>query len=1110
MSNLAEQLEALSPKKRELFQLLLEKKQKQNAAANLVITKRPHNGAVPLSFAQQRLWFLDQWQPGTSLYNLPGGLRLLGQLDQTALEKSLNEILCRHEALRTTFPTINGQPVQRVTGVTPFVLPLIDLANIPTAEREVEVRRMAQEEYEQPFDLEVGPLFRARLLRVNDDEHVLIMTMHHIVSDGWSSGLFAQELSALYKSFATGKPSPLPELPIQYADFAQWQHEWLQGEVLDKQLAYWKNQLEGAPEVLSLPVDHPRSSMQTFQGAREAFALSDQLTEALRVLSRQNGVTLFMTLLTSFQVLLSRYSGQEQVVVGSPVAGRNKPETEGLIGLFVNTLAFRADLAGDPTFVDLLKRVRETTLSAYAHQDLPFEKLVEELHPARDLSRPPLFQVMFVLQNVDAKALELAGLRISPIESETESAKFDLSLYMWDAPARLEGQFEYNTDLLELSSIKRLIIHYTTLLENIAADPSRPLSQIPMITESEREQVLAGWNQTAIQYPRELCIHELFAQQVARTPNAIALEFGEKRLTYRELNEAADKLARQLIVNGVGPDVLVGLCLERGAGMVIGLLGILKAGGAYVPLDPAYPRDRLSLMLDDADIKVLLTESQLVSRIPIQHRARIVCLDTDLDAALDEESMSQLPAQSSRQLAYVIYTSGSTGKPKGVMVEHQSLVNFVSSMQQLTRIDANDSLLAVTTLGFDIAGLEMFLPLTVGARLVVASREAVLDGRVLIDLLERHSITIMQATPVTWRMLVDAGWAGSSRLRALCGGEPLNRDLANQLLERCGELWNMYGPTETTIWSTARRVESGSGPILIGGPIANTEVYILDSRLQPTPVGVPGEIFIGGEGVARGYLKRTELTQERFVADPFCNQPGARMYRTGDSARYRSSGDIEFFGRLDQQVKVRGHRIEPGEIEAALKECAGVSEAVVVVKDDGPEKRLVAYLIAADNVTGDVLRPQLQNKLPDYMVPSLFVRLEQLPLTPNGKIDRQALPAPSLDRPQLKASYVPPRSELEQNIASIWQQALRLEKVGRDDTFFDLGGHSLLMAQVRNSLGQELGIEVSIVDLFKYPTIGSLAEFLAQPKINEAQAIQHRAGARLESMRTNKRQRQVR
>ena len=1108
MSNLAEQLEALSPKKRELFQLLLEKK--QHAAANQAIKRRSHNGSIPLSFAQQRLWFLDQWQPGTSLYNLPGGLRLLGSLDRPALESSLNEILRRHEALRTTFPTINGQPVQRITAVASFTLPVIDLRSIPAAEREVEVRQLAQKEYEQPFDLEQGPLFRSQLLCLNDDEHVLVMTMHHIVSDGWSSGLFAQELSALYKSFVAGKPSTLPELPIQYADFAQWQHEWLQGEVLHKQLSYWKTQLEGAPEVLSLPVDHTRSSMQTFQGAREALTLSEELTDSLRSLSRQNGVTLFMTLLAAFQLLLSRYSGQAQVVVGSPVAGRNKPETEGLIGLFVNTLAFRTDLSGDPTFVDLLKRVRETTLNAYAHQDLPFEKLVEELHPARDLSRPPLFQVMFVLQNVDAKSLELPGLRIRPIESDTDTAKFDLSLYMWDAPARLEGQFEYNTDLFELSTIKGLIGHYLTLLQNIAADSARPLSQIPMISESEREQALNGWNQTATAYPNDLCIHELFAQQAEKTPQAVALVCGDEQLTYHELNEEADKLAQLLLASGVGPDVLVGLCLERGVKMVVGLLGILKAGGAYVPLDPAYPQDRLSLMLQDAEIKLLLTESHLLSRLPSDHGARVFCLDTDLTAEIEPDQPREVPLESSRRLAYVIYTSGSTGKPKGVMVEHQSLVNFISSMQQLTRIDADDTLLAVTTLGFDIAGLEMFLPLTVGARLVVASREAVLDGRVLIDLLERHSVTIMQATPVTWRMLIDAGWNGSSRLRTLCGGEPLSRELADQLLERCGELWNMYGPTETTIWSTARRVEPGDGPILIGGPIANTQIYILDAQTQPVPVGVPGEIYIGGDGVARGYLHRAELTTERFLPDPFSTDAGARMYRTGDSARYRPNGDIEFFGRLDQQVKVRGHRIEPGEIEAALKECAGVNEAVVVVKDDGHEKRLVAYLIAGDSVTSDELRPQLQNKLPDYMVPSLFVKLEQLPLTPNGKIDRQALPSPSLDRPQLKATYVPPRSELEQNIASIWQQALRLEKVGRDDTFFDLGGHSLLMAQVRNSLSQELSLDVSIVDLFKYPTVGSLAEFLAQPKVDEAPAIQHRAGARLESMRTNKRQRQTR
>jgi amino acid adenylation domain-containing protein len=1105
MSNLTEQLEALSPKKRELFQLLLEKK--QNAAAKQAITRRAHNGSIPLSFAQQRLWFLDQWQPGTSLYNLPGGLRLIGALDIPALERSLNEILRRHEALRTTFPTVDGQPAQRVAAAERFLLPAIDLRSLPADEREVEVRRLAQEEYEQPFDLVEGPLFRAKLLQVSDEEHVLAMTMHHIVSDGWSSGLFAQELSALYKSFVEQHPYPLPELPIQYSDFAQWQHEWLKGEVLEKQLAYWKKQLEGAPEVLSLPIDHQRSAMQTFQGTREQLLLSEQLTEALRTLSRQNDVTLFMTLLAAFQVLLSRYSGQTDVVVGSPVAGRNRPETEGLIGLFVNTLAFRCDLSGDPSFIQLLSRVREMTLSAYSHQDLPFEKLVEELHPARDLSRPPIFQVMFVLQNVEARALELPGLRIRAIESDTNSAKFDLSLYLWDSPARLEGQIEYNTDLFELSTIRGMITHLTTLLENAVADPTRPLSRISMVTEPEREQVLFGWNQTAATYPSDCCIQQLFEQQVEKTPEAIALVFEEQQLTYRELNEQANRVAHRLRSLGVGPDVLVGLCLERGITMVVGLMGILKAGGAYVPLDPAYPQERLSLMLDDAAIEVLLTETRLMAGLPSSHSTHILCLDEDFES----EPGANPAAPTSNQLAYVIYTSGSTGKPKGVMVEHKQLVNFISSMQELTRINPRDTLLAVTTLGFDIAGLEMFLPLTVGARLVVASREAVLDGRVLIDLMKREAVTVLQATPVTWRMLIDTGWQGSDRLLALCGGEPLSRELANQLVARAREVWNMYGPTETTIWSTATRVEEGSGPVFIGGPIANTQIFILDENTQPAPVGVPGELYIGGDGVARGYLNRDELTSERFVANPFNKEPGARIYRTGDAARYLASGEIEFFGRLDSQVKVRGHRVEPGEIEAVLKECPGIKEAVVIAKDDGPEKRLVAYLISTEDVSSDGLRPQLLRQLPDYMVPSVFVKLERLPLTPNGKIDRKALPSPSADRPQLKATYVAPRSELEQNLASVWQRALRLETVGRDDTFFDLGGHSLLMAQVRNTLSQELSIDVSIVDLFKYPTIGTLAEFLAKPEVsNEVQPIQHRAGARLESMRTNMRQRQMR
>jgi amino acid adenylation domain-containing protein len=1108
MSNRIDQIKSLSPKKRELFQLLMEKRKKSDAAVAAPITRSPRSGPLPLSFAQQRLWFLDQWQPGSSVYNLTGCLRLIGSLNSKALGDAISEIWRRHEALRTTFPTIDGQPVQFIKPAEPLTIARIDISEFLDDDQEQRLQQVVQQASQHVFDLVRGPLFTSSLVRLSAEHHVLVLVMHHIVNDGWSAGLFGRELSLLYKAFVAGEASPLPELKIQYADFAQWQRNWLQGEVLDTQISYWRKQLAGAPDTITLPLDFSRSAMQSFNGSREPLVLPERLTSQLRALSRQHEVTLFMTLLAAFQVLLSRYSGQTDVVVGSPVAGRNRPETEELIGLFVNTLAFRCDLAGDPTFIEVLRRVRNVTLDAYAHQDLPFEKLVEELHPARDLSRPALFQVLFVLQNVDTQPFDLPGLKILPMASEIETAKFDLSLYLWDAATKLEGYLEFNTDLFEPATVRRLLAHFTTLLENLVATPELPLSAVSMISELEVKELRELTSPPAISYSADLCVYQLFEQQAERTPDAVALIHDHETRTYRELNQQSNALAHHLRALGVGPETLVGLCVERGISMVIGLLGIMKAGGAYVPLDPSYPQDRLSWMLEDTALKILVTEEQLVQHLPDTGHTQLVFLDGEWPRQVENPEPQTHP----NHLAYVIYTSGSTGKPKGVMIEHGALTNFISSMQRLSEIGPSDVLLGVTTLGFDIAGLEMFLPLTVGARLAIAGEETVIDGRALLAEIERRDVTVMQATPVTWRLLIDAGWSGSPRMLALCGGEALSRDLADKLLERTRELWNMYGPTETTIWSSAAKVEKDNGPVFIGGPIDNTQILILDENLQMVPFGVPGEIYIGGGGVARGYLNRPELTAERFMAYSLEYEAASvRLYRTGDLARYRATGQIEFLGRVDQQVKIRGHRIEPGEIEALLRDYPDLIDAVVVAKGEGAEKRLVAYVVYAEGLAVDELRPYLLAKLPEYMVPSVFVKMQQLPLTPNGKINRKSLPAPANDRADLKVTYSPPRSELEQNIAEIWQGALQVEKVGRDDTFFDLGGHSLLMAQVRSSLSANLGLELSIVELFKYPTVGTLAEHIAHGQLDQDSGqVQHRALTRLESLKTQRRQRQLR
>jgi len=1031
---------------------------------------------LPISFAQQRLWFLEQLEPGNPLYNVPQMFRMRGVLKLEVLKRSLDEIVHRHESLRTRFETRNNHPVQVIEAKMNLPVSLVDL-QVSSGDRELDLRRLAIEEALRPFDLSKGPLLRATLVRLADEDHALFLTMHHIVSDRWSMGVLSEELGALYSALSQGVVPSLHDLPIQYADFAAWQRSWLQGTALDEQLAYWKKQLAGAPRVLELPTSRTRPAVQTFRGSSQSRILSHDLVEQLAAFSQREGATLFMTLLASFQVMLSRYSGQEDIVVGSPIANRNFAEIEPLIGFFVNTLALRTDLSGDPSFKDLLARVKESALQAYAHQDLPFEKLVEELQPQRSLSYNPIFQVMFALQNAPMQKLELPGLELERVPVYPGTSMFDMSWFIIEVPEGLLVRAEYNTDLFDDSIIVRALEHFENLLHGVVADSQQRISQLPLIGDEERHTLLVELNSTDVEFPSNLSTPELFELQAKEHPESIAAVCGIEQLTYRELNRKANQLAHYLRSRGAQPDALIGLYLERSLDMLVALLGVLKAGAAYVPLDPAYPNDRIAFIAEDAQLRLLITQESLVDSLPAQN-AEVIRLDSDWSSIIKESSADPAIGAKAENLAYVLYTSGSTGKPKGVQIEHRNLVNFLASMQQKPGFSSQDVLLAVTTLSFDIAGLELYLPLVTGAKVVIASREQSSDGQQLLQLLHDSQATVMQATPATWRLLIESGWSGDGQLKVLCGGEALTRELAEQLMPRCAELWNMYGPTETTIWSSLYRVQDLNwvwAPI--GRPIANTQMYVLDKTEQPMPIGVPGELYIGGDGLARGYWKRPELTAEKFVADPFRKQAGARLYRTGDLTRYLADGNLQYLSRIDNQVKVRGFRIELGEVESVLVQHSQVRQAVVTVREDLPgDKRLVAYLILAEGCVPDQadLRSFLRETLPDYMLPSRFVTLEALPLTPNGKVDRKALPAPPSDE-QSEVEAIAPRDEFESGLVTIFENVLVRKPVGVNDDFFELGGHSLLATQVISRIRESFRVSIPLRALFETPTVAALA-----------------------------------
>jgi len=934
---------------------------KANVAVNSFlepIRPVPRNRDLPLSFAQERLWFIDQLGGQSAAYNDPIALRLTGSLHVAVMEQSLTEIVRRHEVLCTTFSSKNGIPFQKISPAQEMTLPVVDLQQLSEAEQAAEIQRLSIEESQQPFDLTNGPLFRVKLLRLGEESHVLLLTIHHIISDGWSMGIFIEEIITLYKAFSTGMPSPLPKLPVQYADFAYWQREWFTGDVLESQLTYWKELLAGAPPLLELPTDRPRPPVQTFRGSNEFLEYNTVLTQKLRDLSQQSDVTMFMTLLAAFVVLLSRYSGQEDIVIGSGIANRNRREIEPLIGFFVNTLVLRFDLSGNPTFKELLDRVRQVTLEAHVHQDMPFELLIDKLQPERNMSHNPLFQVAFLLQNVPIRKLELPGLTIIPMQVEKFSSRFDLFLPMWEAETGLKGELEYNTNLFDKATITRMIEHFRILLEGIAANPEQHIAELPLLTETERKQLLVEWNDTQVEYPFDKCLHQLIEDQVERTPDAVAVVFPsigseydeDRQLTYRELNERANQLAHHLQSLGVGPEVLIGICVERSLEMIVGLLGIVKAGGAYVPLGPEYPKERLTFMLEDSQVSVLLTQQKFVNELPKQ-KAHVLCLDANWDTIAQERAENPASSVNADNLIYVIYTSGSTGKPKGAINIHRALVNRLLWMQDAYRLTPQDRVLQKTPFSFDVSGWEFFWPLLTGARLVFAKPGGHKDSAYLVKLIAEQKISTLHFVPSMLQVfLEEEGLEQCKALRqVICSGEALPVELQERFFDRLEiELHNLYGPTEAaidvTFWQCER--ESKRSTVPIGRPIANTKLYILDSHLQPTSIGIPGELHIGGLGLGRGYLNRPELTREKFISDPFSGEPGACLYKTGDLVRYLPDGNIEFLGRIDYQVKIRGFRIELGEIEAVLAEHSVVRETAVITREDHPgDKRLVAYIV---------------------------------------------------------------------------------------------------------------------------------------------------------------------
>jgi amino acid adenylation domain-containing protein len=1035
-----------------------------------------HVYVFPVTFAQQRLLFLHQLDPNSTSYLVPWSIRIKGQLDPQALERSLNEIVRRHEILRTTFDVIEGHSVQTISPFQRIPLVMVNLSDAANPEREAQSGAM--KEAQTPLDLKRGPIVRTLLLQLGESDFVLLITTHHIVFDGWSRRVLVSELAALYDAYRQGRSSPLGDLPLQYADYAVWQRDYLQGEALEKLLNYWKQQLAGAPTTLDLPTDRPRPAVQSFRGAAKSFACPKGLSEAVAASARKFGATSFMVLLAGFYMVLARYSGQDDILVGAVIANRNRAEVEGLIGLFANTLPLRTRLDGDPSFRELVSRVKDTALGAYAHQDMPFERLVEELRPERSLSYNPLFQVLFSLQNTSRRAFELGGLELQPLGGVVgTTAKFDLSFFMLEGVEGLGGKVEYNTDLFEADTIDRMLRHYLRLLELALAEPDTAISRLPLLDEAERNKILVEFNQTAADFPHDTKLQDFVTRQAEATPEATAVVCHEERVTYRELNSRANQLANYLVKRGARPDVLIGVHTERTVSMLVGILGILKAGSAYVPLDPLYPKERLQNILEDSRAPLVLTQKSIAAEFP-EFAGQRISLDEDWEAISRESNEAPKLDVFASNLAYVLFTSGSTGRPKGVAIEHHSASTFVYWAQKAFTKEELAGVLLSTSICFDLSVFEMFVPLSVGGKIIVAE-----NALFLPSLPARNEVTLINTVPSAMAELLRAEGVPPSVKTVNLAGEALPETLVEQIYAgtKAEKVYNLYGPTEDTTYSTYTLVPRGS-KVTVGKPIANSQAYILNAEREPVPIGVPGELYLAGDGLARGYYGRPDLTSERFVPNPFAGKADARMYRTSDLARFLPNGDIDYLGRIDHQVKLRGFRIELGEIESVLLEHPQIDRTVVVVREDRPgDKRLVGYVVPKGGSAIDVaaVRSHLEHRLPGYMIPGAIVTLKTLPMTDNGKVNRRALPQPDWSRAET-VTKAAPGDPLELTLLRVWERVLGVSAIGVDDNFFDLGGHSLLAVRLLAEVERVVGRRIPLASLFRGATIASQAKLLRE------------------------------
>ena len=1052
--------------------------------AQLENTPAPRDGGVALSFVQQGLWLINQLAPASPAYNIAAALELTGDLDVEALERSLCETVRRHETLRTRFVVVDGTPLQLIVDEFAVALPLVDLSDLSEPRRRQETERILETEAAKPFDLSELPLLRVWLLKLSEQQHILVLTIHHIISDSWSMGVLFSEIVKLYEAFSAGESSPLPALKIQYADYALWERRALEGEALQRQLSYWRERLADAPPMLDLPLDRPRPKRERFCGSREELYLSHELSNSLTQLSQREGVTLYMTLLATFQVLLAKYSGQEDILVGSPVAKRNHPDIGALIGCFLNTLVMRSDLSGDPTFKELLRQVREVALGAFENQDVPFEKIVSDLKPERSLSHSPIFQVMFVLENTPARPLKTRGLTLQPRYVDTGATKFDLTLFALELDGRLQLRLDYNTDLFDSQTIKRMLDHLQALLEAIVVNPGNRLSALSLLKDSEREALLCGLNACERNYPVDRSFVDLFQQQAERSPNATAVVFENQSLTYAELNARANRLARCLRRAKVSADVCVGILIDRSVEMLVALLGILKAGGAYVPLDPRQPKPRLLFQLEETKAPVLITQKQYLSEVE-EFAGTTICLDADQLLPEGEENPGWTIKP--HDLAYVIFTSGTTGAPKGTLIQHSSLTNYLCWFNETVGNEVR-RMPVVTGLWFDMSLKQILAPLLRGDPVCILPDQVVSEPAALLQACARFPCCGLNLVPSLWRIILDeieSSGGAQNLAHIIFGGEKLGAELVARSFATLPHLkiWNLYGPTEATSNASGGRVFP-EGPVTIGSPIANVRVYILDSKLQPIPIGVPGELYIGGAGLAKGYLNRPQLTEEKFIQISFGENAENRLYKTGDRARFLADGRIEYLGRVDNQVKIRGYRVEPDEIEAVLTHHPKVNKCVVVAREDRPEeKRLVAYVVLLEEVETIVsdLRRWVKQQLPDYMVPSSFVVLDELPLTNNGKLDCRALPAPD-SKEFLENTFVAPRNTLELLLTKTWEKVLAVQPIGIKDNFFDLGGNSFSAVSVFAQIANQYGKKLPLATLFQAPTVEQLASLLNEEK----------------------------